>query len=243
MVDCPGSGEALRFLGLKSRVETEDWAKALRRLPRDARRRRPATGSASWAGRWAATTRRAPPRSRSGSRSWSPGAPTTTGARCRSAARARGREPGPALLGARALGVGLRRRRDVHQVRRGRAPQRRRRADHRAVPDHPRRERPADPRRVRPPVLRPGRQQPEARAADLHRPRRAPPSTSASTTCRTSARSPPTGSRTASPSWHEPRRPRLFAEAGATVVGCDIRPVDGSEPVEVAAAMEQQQQQ
>ena len=28
MVDCPGSGEALRFLGLKSRVETEDWAKA-----------------------------------------------------------------------------------------------------------------------------------------------------------------------------------------------------------------------
>ncbi len=28
MVDCPGSGEALRFLGLKARVETEDWAKA-----------------------------------------------------------------------------------------------------------------------------------------------------------------------------------------------------------------------
>ncbi|WP_433831717.1 alpha/beta hydrolase family protein [Actinoplanes sp. CA-015351] len=28
MVDCPGSGEALRFLGLTSRVETEDWAKA-----------------------------------------------------------------------------------------------------------------------------------------------------------------------------------------------------------------------
>ena len=28
MVDCPGSGEALRFHGLKSRVETEDWAKA-----------------------------------------------------------------------------------------------------------------------------------------------------------------------------------------------------------------------
>ena len=28
MVDCPGSGEALRFLGLKSRVETEDWATA-----------------------------------------------------------------------------------------------------------------------------------------------------------------------------------------------------------------------
>jgi len=26
MVDCPGSGEALRFLGLRSRVETEDWA-------------------------------------------------------------------------------------------------------------------------------------------------------------------------------------------------------------------------
>jgi dienelactone hydrolase len=28
MVDCPGSGEALRFLDLKSRVETEDWARA-----------------------------------------------------------------------------------------------------------------------------------------------------------------------------------------------------------------------
>jgi dienelactone hydrolase len=28
MVDCPGSGEALRFLDLKARVETEDWAKA-----------------------------------------------------------------------------------------------------------------------------------------------------------------------------------------------------------------------
>jgi dienelactone hydrolase len=28
MVDCPGSGEALRFLGLKARVETEDWAAA-----------------------------------------------------------------------------------------------------------------------------------------------------------------------------------------------------------------------
>ena len=28
MVDCPGSGEALRFLGLKSRVKTEDWAAA-----------------------------------------------------------------------------------------------------------------------------------------------------------------------------------------------------------------------
>jgi dienelactone hydrolase len=28
MVDCPGSGEALRFLGLTARVETEDWARA-----------------------------------------------------------------------------------------------------------------------------------------------------------------------------------------------------------------------
>jgi dipeptidyl aminopeptidase/acylaminoacyl peptidase len=28
MVDCPGSGEALRFLGLTSRVESEDWAAA-----------------------------------------------------------------------------------------------------------------------------------------------------------------------------------------------------------------------
>ena len=28
MVDCPGSGEALRFRGLTARVETEDWARA-----------------------------------------------------------------------------------------------------------------------------------------------------------------------------------------------------------------------
>ena len=28
MVDCPGSGETLRFLGLTARVETEDWAAA-----------------------------------------------------------------------------------------------------------------------------------------------------------------------------------------------------------------------
>ena len=28
MVDCPGSGEALRLLGLTARVETEDWARA-----------------------------------------------------------------------------------------------------------------------------------------------------------------------------------------------------------------------
>jgi len=28
MVDCPGSGEALRFLDLKARVESEDWARA-----------------------------------------------------------------------------------------------------------------------------------------------------------------------------------------------------------------------
>ena len=30
-----------------------------------------------------------------------------------------------------------------------------------------------------------------------------------------------------------PPRPRLFAEAGATVVGCDIRPVDGVRPVDL----------
>ena len=47
-------------------------------------RRRPGSGSS--AGPSAATTRRAPPRSSSGSRCASRGAPTTTGARCRNAA-------------------------------------------------------------------------------------------------------------------------------------------------------------
>ena len=65
MVDCPGSGEALRFQDLKSRIETEDWAAAWSTTSRRAATSTP-TGSGWPAGRWAATTARAPPRSRSG---------------------------------------------------------------------------------------------------------------------------------------------------------------------------------
>ena len=94
MVDCPGSGEALRFLGPQVPRRDRGLGEGLRRLPRDPRRRRPRPDRPGRAGRWAATTRRARPRSRSGSSSSSPGAPTTTGARCRSggsSARARTR--------------------------------------------------------------------------------------------------------------------------------------------------------
>ena len=49
MVDCPGSGEALRFHGLTARVETEDWAAACVDYLRDPRRRRPARiGLVGW---------------------------------------------------------------------------------------------------------------------------------------------------------------------------------------------------
>ena len=69
MVDCPGTGEALRLQGLTARIDTEAWAAACvdYLLTRD--RRRPSPRSASSAGRWAATTRPAPPPSRSASRS------------------------------------------------------------------------------------------------------------------------------------------------------------------------------
>ena len=196
MVDCPGSGEALRFQDLKSRVETEDWAKACVDYleTRDDVDTRPDRPGRLVAGRLLLPARRGVREAVQARRRL--GRQPQLGRGAEEAPRARGREPGAALLGARALGVGLRRHRHVHRGRRGRQPQRRRRADHRPVPDHPRRERPADLGRLRPPVLRPGGQQPQARAADLHASRRARPSTSASTTCRTSARSPRTGSRT-----------------------------------------------
>ena len=79
MVDCPGSGEALRVQGLKARIDTEAWAAAcvdylLTRPDVDPPR------SASSAGPSAATSRPGQRRSRSASHSWLPGGPTTTGA-------------------------------------------------------------------------------------------------------------------------------------------------------------------
>jgi hypothetical protein len=85
MVDSPGSGEALRLQGLTARVDTEAWAAACvdyleTRDDVDHDR----IGLVGWSlgGYYA----RAPPRSRSVSPSWWPGAPTTTGAPCNAAA-------------------------------------------------------------------------------------------------------------------------------------------------------------
>ena len=95
MLDQPGTGEALRLQGLTARIDTEAWAGAARRLPA-----RPGTtstpraiGIVGWslggyyAPRAAAFEKRLRARA-------SPGAPTTTGARCSAAAssaRASGR--------------------------------------------------------------------------------------------------------------------------------------------------------
>ena len=231
MVDCPGSGEALRLRGLTARVDTEAWATACVDYL-ETRDDVDPTGSGWSAGHSAATTLRAPPRSRSGSPScvaW--GANHDWGAGAATPAGARRREPGTALLGARPVGVGRARHRHVHRQGRGGQPRRRGRADHRAVPDPPRRERPADPGRLRAPLLRAGGQQPQARAADLQPPTRAPPNTSASTTCPTSVPSSPTGSRTASTSWPVPDAGSRRV-AGAPGLAATLQPpIEGIAPV------------
>ena len=68
MLDQPGTGEALRLQGLTARIDAEAWAGAAVDYLRDPRPTSTPPGSASSAGRSAATTPRAPPRSRSGSR-------------------------------------------------------------------------------------------------------------------------------------------------------------------------------
>ena len=144
MVDCPGSGEALRFQDLKARIETEDWATACvdyleTRNDVDADR----IGLAGWSlGGYYCPRAAAFEKRLKFVAVW--GANHNWGEVQKTRLAARGREPGAALLGARALGVGLRRRREVHRVRRGRPPQRCGRADHRPVPHRPRRERPPD---------------------------------------------------------------------------------------------------
>ena len=103
MVDCPGSGEALRFRGLTSRVETEDWAGACvdfleTRADVDHER----IGLVGWSlgGYYAPRAAAFEKRIKLSSR----GAPTTTGARCRSAgssarARTRSRTTGSTCCG------------------------------------------------------------------------------------------------------------------------------------------------
>ena len=79
--------------GLDRGIDTEAWAARVSTGWSRVTKSTP-PGSASSAGPWAATTRRGPPPSRSGSRSAWPGAPTTTGAQSSAAAwsaRASGR--------------------------------------------------------------------------------------------------------------------------------------------------------
>ena len=66
MLDQPGTGEALRLQGLTARIDTEVWAGAAVDCL-ETRDDVDPTASGSSAGRSAATTRRAPPRSRSAS--------------------------------------------------------------------------------------------------------------------------------------------------------------------------------
>ena len=168
MVDCPGSGEALRFLGLKSRVETEDWAKACvdyleTRDDVDADR----IGLVGWSlGGYYAPRAAAYEKRIKLVVAW--GANHNWGEVQKKRLEREGENPVPHywehvlwVWGGDDIDTFI-------KDGRGGQPQRRRRGDHRPVPDHPRRERPADQRVVRPPVLRPGGQQPQARAADLH---------------------------------------------------------------------------
>ena len=147
-----------------------------------------ATGSDWSAGRSAATTPPGPRRSRSASRCASPGAPTTTGARCRSAGCDReGENPVPHYWDHVLWVWGEPDIDTLHRVRRGRPPRRRRRADHRAVPRSRTGRTTGRSRSSTPtaPTTRPS----TARSASCGSSprRRAPPSTSASTTSRTSS--------------------------------------------------------
>ena len=106
MVDCPGSGEALRFHGPQGPRRDRGLGQGVRRLPRDPRRRRPRPDRP---GRLVA--RRLLRAARRGVREAAQarrrlGRQPQLGRGAEEAARARGREPGAALLGARAVGVG-----------------------------------------------------------------------------------------------------------------------------------------
>ena len=130
MVDCPGSGEALRLQGLTARVDTEAWAAACVDYLLDPLRRGP---GADRAGRLVARRllRAARRRVREAARARRRlGRQPQLGRGAAAAARARRRAAGAALLGARAVGVGAAGPGHVHQVRRPDPPGRRGVADH-----------------------------------------------------------------------------------------------------------------
>ena len=144
MVDCPGCGEALRFQDLKARVETEDWAKACvdyLETRDDVDRDR--IGLVGWSlGGYYAPRAAAFEKRLKLVVAW--GANHNWGEVQKKRLEREGENPVPHYWEHVLWVWGVRRRRHVHQGRRGGQPQRRRREDHRPVPDHPRRERPAD---------------------------------------------------------------------------------------------------
>ena len=205
-VDCPGSGEALRLQGLTSRVESEDWAKAcVDYLQTRSDVRHDRIGLVGWSlggllrSAGGGVREAARPRGRLGRQ-------PQLGRGAEEAARAGRREPGAALLGARALGVGRDRSRHVHSQGGAGQSQRRGGPDHLSVPDRPRQQRPADQRRRTRTSRSSRRSTPRRRSCASSPPTRVRPSTAGWTTCHTSARTSPTGSRTPSPSLT--RRPR-----------------------------------
>src|SRR3982751_6224437 len=121
MVDTPGSGEALRLQGLTSRIDTEVWAAAcvdyLETQPDvDSDRIRPGRLVSRWL--LCAPRRRIREAAQARRRL---GCQPQLGRGAAPPAAARGREPRPAPLGARALGLGPRRPRRIHQDVRRRA--------------------------------------------------------------------------------------------------------------------------
>ena len=193
MVDCPGSGEALRLHGLTAQIDTEVWAAAcVDWLETRAGVRTDRIGLVGWSlGGYYAPRAAAFEKRLALCVAW--GANHDWGAVQKRRLDREGENPVPALLGPRALGVGTARHRHVHRLRRGRPPRRRRRADHGAVP-HRARTRTTDRSRSSTPTA-PTTRPSTARSASCgsSRPRREPPSTSGSTTSRTSSATSPTG--------------------------------------------------
>ena len=168
MVDCPGSGEALRFQDLKARIETEGWAAACvdyleTRSDVDADR----IGLAGWSlGGYYCPRAAAYEKRLKFVAVW--GANHNWGEVQKERQQREGENPVPHywehvlwVWGFDDVDAFIEYAEGVHLngvVEQITVP----------VPHRARRERPPDQRDVRPPVLRPGRQQPRARAAHLH---------------------------------------------------------------------------
>ena len=145
MVDCPGSGEALRLQGLTAQVDTEEWAAACvdYLLTRDDVRA-DRIGLVGWSlGGYYAPRAAAFEKRLALCVAW--GANHDWGAVQKRRLEREGENPVPHYWDHVLWVWGEDDLDTLHRAGRGRPPRRRRRADHRAVPDRPRRERPADP--------------------------------------------------------------------------------------------------